>query len=92
MFEDELPKLAQQYPQFNYTYVVTEPEPNWHGDIGYVTKKIFDEVFGHYDRQFYICGPQPFIEASQKILSEAGVGEDRVHIDYWKFYPKKLTT
>lgn len=92
IYKQELAELAARNSRFTYTIVVTEPHPSWSGKTGFVTRAIFDAEFKDYQEQFYICGPQPFIECSDSILKEAGVSPERIHIDQWKFYPKKLTS
>lgn len=86
----ELDALAHAHPNFTYTVVVTESHPSWKGKTGFVTKEIFDEEFKDYKEEFYICGPQAFIDCAEGLLHQAGVTDDRIHIDHWTFYPLKL--
>ncbi|MBI4090765.1 MAG: FAD-dependent oxidoreductase [Candidatus Komeilibacteria bacterium] len=90
IYKDELAELAKKYPNFTYTIVVTKPHPSWQGHTGFVTKGIFDQEFKDYKEEFYICGPQAFIDCSEGLLHEAGVTDDRIHIDHWTFYAPKL--
>ncbi|OGY91953.1 MAG: hypothetical protein A3B30_01780 [Candidatus Komeilibacteria bacterium RIFCSPLOWO2_01_FULL_52_15] len=90
IYRKELEDLARTHNNFTYTVVVTEPHPSWKGKTGFVTSQIFSEEFKDYREEFFICGPQPFIDCAETILNGAGVPKERIHIDYWKFYPPKL--
>lgn len=90
IYKEELAELAKANPNFTYTIVVTEPHPSWKGKTGFVTKAIFDEEFKDYKEEFYVCGPQPFIDCAKSILHDAKVPDERIHIDQWTFYPPKL--
>lgn len=90
IYKDELVELAKTHPNFTYTLVVTEPRPSWKGDTGFVTKEIFDKEFKDYTEEFYVCGPKAFIDCSQGFLHQAGVPDERIHIDQWTFYAPKL--
>lgn len=90
IYEDELRELATEHPNFTYTIVLTEADPAWKGPCGFVTRPIFDAEFKNYAEDFYICGPKPFMDCAVGILHEAGVGDDRIFIDQWNFYPSQV--
>jgi len=89
IYKDELAELVQTHSNFTYTIIPTEKHPDWRGQCGFVNRPVFDNEFKDYKERFYICGPQAFIDCSQGILKEAGVPEDRIHIDHWTFYTPK---
>lgn len=86
IYKEELEKLAEENDNFTYSMVVTNEHSKWKGRCGYVNKQMLDEDLGDYQQEFFICGPQPFIECVQDILKTKNVPPERVHIDHWGGY------
>ena len=86
VYKDELKRIADEHDNFTYSLVITEPHPDWNGRTGYVTAEMFDEDFKDYKQTFYICGPEPFIEVVEKILTDKKVPEEKIRVDRWTFY------
>ncbi|MCQ6279159.1 NO-inducible flavohemoprotein [Bacillus sp. EB600] len=53
---------------------------------GYVTKEWLKENTAINDADFYFCGPQPFMKAINRSLTELGVDEAKIHYEF--FGPK----
>ncbi len=64
-------------------YVLEEPPEGWDGEEGFITPEV---VARHLPkekirREAFICGPPPFIDASQKALLEVGLEPDAIHAE-----------
>jgi 3-ketosteroid 9alpha-monooxygenase subunit B len=77
IFRDELDALVQRYGgRFAITYLLDERE-------GFLDReKVRRLVADDLDRDFYICGPGPFMDVVEQTLHELGVsGRDQIHIE-----------
>ncbi len=84
-FTEFLFGLQAKYPNFKYVPVLSEPKPrdNWEGETGFVTQAVERHVADGSAGEAYLCGPEPMIDASIKVLTKKGVKE--IYIYYDKF-------
>jgi predicted ferric reductase len=63
--------------------VLEEPPPGWTGERGYVTvemlRRYLPAQFRRY--QYFVCGPEPMMDAVEPMLRELGVPEERIHTE-----------
>jgi ferredoxin-NADP reductase len=78
LFHQELDELAAKYPQLELHYIV-EPERI---DEDIVRRHVSDLKTPY----FYISGPEPMVEAFDKMLLQMGVPEGNLHRDYFPGY------
>ncbi|HUQ54993.1 2Fe-2S iron-sulfur cluster-binding protein [Lentzea sp.] len=78
IFDAELARLEEQHPdRLSVTHVVTSRDGRldvtgireWAGDLALP------------DARFYLCGPEPLMDAARQALDELGVPNDRVHAE-----------
>ncbi|KYG29451.1 NO-inducible flavohemoprotein [Alkalihalobacillus trypoxylicola] len=50
---------------------------NQYDKEGYIDLEWMQSLLAHYDHDFYICGPQPFMEAINELLKKWGVPDER---------------
>ena len=48
---------------------------------GYITESFLNSNIDSIDRQFYVCGPPPMMEAIQKQLSNLGISKDDITVE-----------
>jgi ferredoxin-NADP reductase len=102
LFKDELKDIQTRRPNIKIQYILSEPEPNWTGKSGFITKdKILNEIINIENKFFYVVGNRAmysFIQEQMKelkvprhrvIYESYGVPDDVTEIAGW---PKDITT
>ena len=73
IFRQELEMMSSRYPNFKLAITVTRPflgQP-WYGYTGRINETILPEIASDYkDRTVYVCGPNPFVEATKELLQK----------------------
>jgi len=90
LYQDELPMTwAEQYPQFSYTPVLSEPKPddNWTGRTGFVHQAVAEDFPDLSAYEVYMCGPPPMIDAAKHAFFAQGLEHDRLFYDSFDFAP-----
>ena len=73
IFRQELEMMTARYPNFKLAITVTRPLPGqpWYGYTGRINETILPAIAPDYkDRTVYVCGPNPFMEATKKLLQK----------------------
>lgn len=79
-FKDELDQLAQDHPSLSIEYII-EPERIQLSHIQKAAEKLAkDNVY------YYVSGPEPMVEAFEKLLLENGYDEDHLKTDFFPGY------
>ena len=71
IFRQELEMMTSRYPNFKLAITVTRPVPGqpWYGYTGRINETILPAIAADYkDRTVYVCGPNPFMEATKQLL------------------------
>lgn len=86
-YDDQFKKIAEKFPNFNYTVALSEPLPedNWDGPVGFIHQVVQDDyLFKHEDPdeiEYYLCGPPMMIDAVNKMLYNMGVDNEMIAFD-----------
>lgn len=63
--------------------VLEKPPQKWDGETGFITTEILqrhiDNTLRALEPQFFICGPNPMMDAVEKELAEIGYRFPQVH-------------
>ncbi|MEO1466330.1 MAG: FAD-binding oxidoreductase, partial [Cyanobacteria bacterium J06633_1] len=73
IFRQELEMMTSRYPNFKLAITVTRPVPGqpWYGYTGRINETILPAIASDYlDRTVYVCGPNPFMEATKELLAK----------------------
>ncbi|MEL6928038.1 MAG: FAD-binding oxidoreductase [Cyanobacteria bacterium J06600_6] len=73
IFRQELEMMTSRYPNFKLAITVTRPVPGqpWYGYTGRINETILPAIAPDYkDRTVYVCGPNPFMEATKELLQK----------------------
>lgn len=83
MFEEEFEQLSLEMPNLRVHYALSEPKhsPQWQGETGFIHESLDVHVGTGSNRQAFLCGPKPMIEATMKVLDEKGVSRDQIFYD-----------
>ena len=81
-FRDELEGLKERL-DLTVVHVLSEPAQDWTGETGYVTAEILSRHLPPAYRrfQFFICGPDPMMDAVEAALVTLDVVPERVHTE-----------
>ncbi len=57
-FYEELTHMSETFPNFSYHLVVSDDDPSWTGERGFITGELIARLCPDYmERTVYICGP-----------------------------------
>jgi predicted ferric reductase len=81
-FRDELDRLRDRL-DLTLVHVLEQPPRGWEGETGYLTAAVLARHLPRaYDRfQYFICGPDPMMDAAEAALAELNVPAERVHTE-----------
>jgi predicted ferric reductase len=81
-FRDELDRLKDRL-SLVVVHVLERPPADWSGETGYVTAEVLARHLprGYRRFQFFICGPEPMMDAAEAALIGLGVPPERVHTE-----------
>jgi predicted ferric reductase len=81
-FRGELERLKDRLA-LTVVHVLERPPEDWTGETGYVTDEVLARHLppGYRRFQFFICGPDPMMDAAEAALIELGVPPERVHTE-----------
>jgi predicted ferric reductase len=82
-FRDELDAIAARYDNIEVVYVLSSPPADWPGETGFITREVLERHLpSQWQRYMYfICGPEPMMNAMEKVLVEMGVPGDHVQTE-----------
>jgi Na(+)-translocating NADH:ubiquinone oxidoreductase F subunit len=86
-YQEFFENLAARFPNFQFHVALSEPLPddNWDSHKGLIHEVLHREyLLGHGNPaavEYYLCGPQPMIQAARKMLTEIGVPGEQVAYD-----------
>lgn len=81
-FRESLEQLELQL-DLTVVYVLEEPPEDWQGECGIIDSEVLqkhlpDELI---HREFFICGPEPMMQAVHALLLERGIGDAAIHME-----------
>jgi predicted ferric reductase len=61
-------------------HILEKPPEDWNGETGFITREMLDRHLpeDRRDRQYFISGPLPMIDAVERSLRELGIPANRV--------------
>ena len=80
---DEMKQLEQDLPDFTFIPALSSPEPEdqWEGETGLITKVLEKHLESGDNVEAYLCGSPGMINACIKVLTEKGVPEELIYYD-----------
>ena len=87
VFEEIFDEAARKF-DLKAVYTITENVPDsWPGRTGYIDEAVIRaEVPDYQNRLFYISGPEPMVEAFEKLVAGMGVKLSNIKRDYFPGY------
>jgi ferredoxin-NADP reductase len=83
IYRAELDELAARHPgRFTLRHVLSEPPPGWQGSTGLLDADTLQRELDHLapgaGALYYVCGPEPMMEAARATLIDRGVPGQQV--------------
>lgn len=79
IFEAELEEIRGVVPSFDYYVSVSQPEADWKGYTGRLSREFVLECTSDLERStVFLCGPTGFMENAREILTSLGVDQSRI--------------
>jgi ferredoxin-NADP reductase len=79
IFRSELEELRERLRDFRCHIALSQPDSEWKGARGHISREfVLQTVPDVKGRDFFLCGPPPFMEATLTILTELGVKPERI--------------
>ena len=78
-FREDLDELVNNM-NLQVIYVLGDPPDDWNGETGYINTDILQRYLPEQYRRFvyFVCGPEPLMDAMELALPELGVPSERV--------------
>ncbi|MBN3846370.1 oxidoreductase [Paraburkholderia sp. Ac-20342] len=85
-FREELDALQARL-DLRVVYVLAEPPEGWSGETGHINAAMFRRHLppGYADHEYFICGPDPMMDAIERALGEMDVPRTRYHSERYSF-------
>lgn len=81
-------RCRAEMPHLRIERILSEDIPkDWPGETGYITAELIKKITPNYlERQIYVSGPEPMVDAMKETLLKIGVGEAHIHQDWFPGY------
>ncbi|GAC1422216.1 MAG: 2Fe-2S iron-sulfur cluster binding domain-containing protein [Candidatus Velthaea sp.] len=80
---EELRALEERMPNFSYVVALSEPaaDDGWTGETGFISDVLERREGDLSDRDAYVCGPPPMVDAAIATLERRNIPTDRIYFD-----------
>jgi ferredoxin-NADP reductase len=79
IFRADLEELRARLKNFQFHILLSQPHADWSGPRGHVSREFIETtVKDPASRDFFLCGPLPFMDAGRSILTGLGVRAERI--------------
>jgi ferredoxin-NADP reductase len=81
---ETLNELAANNSNLDVTFVLSDPNWEWTGRIGFAQEHL-DGLFDAFtERDFYVCGVPPMVVQTKEELAALGAPDERIHSEGWE--------
>jgi CDP-4-dehydro-6-deoxyglucose reductase len=74
-----------EYKNFSFTPVLSEPDTNWQGRVGFVHECVLADINDFSTYEVYACGPPIMVESSGKAMVKKGLLKCNFFSDSFEF-------
>lgn len=88
IFSRELQLMARHNANFRHTVICERPGEHldWHGFLGRLTRSSLENIVPDiHQREIFVCGPTPYMEAVRSILTDIGIDFSSYHEESFSF-------
>jgi predicted ferric reductase len=85
-FREEL-EAVQARLNLTVVHVLAQPPADWTGERGFITAEVFQRHLPppYADHEYFICGPNPMMDAIEAALGSLGVPLSKYHSERYSF-------
>jgi len=83
LYESEFRRMAERYAAFHFIPTISRPKQQWTGATGYVQDQAARQLEVSPDKQIYVCGLLPMIEAARAALKGMGFQREQIHYEIY---------
>jgi predicted ferric reductase len=85
-YREEIEGDLSRRLDLSVVHVIEQPSDDWEGERGFLSEKMLNRHLGddRGDRQYFLCGPEPMLDAVIDALRHAGVPHERIHLEYFQ--------
>lgn len=83
-YRERFKALQEQFPGLHVVYALSEPGPedaDWDGETGFIHLSVDKHLDRGGQRQAFLCGPPPMIEAVTRVLHGKGLADKDIFYD-----------
>jgi CDP-4-dehydro-6-deoxyglucose reductase len=86
LYLPDLPEQwASRHPNFSYTPVLSEPDPAWQGETGWVHEAVISSYPDLTAHEVYMSGPPPMIQAGKEAFLTHGLSDEKLYSDSFEY-------
>jgi ferredoxin-NADP reductase len=86
-FKRELEEMSKQNINLKIVLTVNEGNKNWKGLTSFINlEMIKKEIPDYNERIFYLCGPPGMVKVLKRTISELGVSDKKIKVEYFPGY------
>ena len=81
---NEFKELAKKHPNLHIVYGLSDPlgpEEQWDGETGFIHLACDKHLEPNVERQAFLCGPPPMIDAVTSVLEDKGIKSEDIFYD-----------
>ncbi len=78
---EELFKISKKFPNFTYVPALSNPDPDWTGEVGVITDVINRYYKALEHAEAYLCGSPRLIDPCAKVLRKNGMKDENIYYD-----------
>lgn len=88
LYKEELEKISKENKNITIVTTVTDPEgTDWNGATGRINTELLQKHIANLDENlYYIAGPDPMVDALEKMLKESGIAKENIITDGFPGY------
>lgn len=85
-FREEIEELKERL-DLTVVHVLADPPEHWEGERGVITAEILRRHLPppYAEHEYFICGPEPMMDAVEAALAELGVPNTKYHSERYSF-------
>jgi Na+-transporting NADH:ubiquinone oxidoreductase subunit F len=85
LYRELFDELAAEHDNFRWTVAISEPDPDWTGEVGFVHEVLQRRYLADHPSpercEYYLCGPRVMARATRSMLATLGVPPENVYLD-----------
>jgi ferredoxin-NADP reductase len=87
VFKKEFEEMQKQNNNLKTVFTINKNNNNWKGVTGFINgEMIKKEIADYKERIFYLCGPPGMVKVLQRVISDLGISDNQIRVEYFTGY------